>query len=117
MATRSTIWVKTDKGFRGIYCHFDGYLEGVGEKLYYHYKDLDKIDKLIDNSHMRSLDKTIEDCNFFNVDTDPEYTASNIKETEEYSEEYNYFYIDNEWFYYTDDEDSKNLKRLAPSLI
>lgn len=38
MATHSSITVKTSNGkFQTVYCHFDGYPEGVGKKLALHY--------------------------------------------------------------------------------
>lgn len=38
MSTRSAIIRKTEDGsYEGIYCHFDGYLAGVGKTLQEHY--------------------------------------------------------------------------------
>lgn len=49
MSTRSAIIIKRgEKDFAGIYCHFDGYTEGVGQMLLDHYNDVDKINDLID---------------------------------------------------------------------
>lgn len=48
MATRSTIAKENADGtITSIYCHFDGYPEGVGETLQEHYTDLAKIDQLL----------------------------------------------------------------------
>jgi len=49
MATRSAIgFVEYDGSVTGIYCHWDGYLEGVGKKLVEHYSDTSKLLDLID---------------------------------------------------------------------
>ncbi len=60
MATSSTIWIKTEKGFRGIYCHFDGYNSGVGEMLRTHYTDKSKIENLINLGSLSYLEPKFE---------------------------------------------------------
>jgi hypothetical protein len=47
MSTRSAIIAKTDTGYAGIYCHFDGYEDGVGATLLEHYTDPEKVAALI----------------------------------------------------------------------
>ena len=48
MATRSRIGIlNPDSSITSIYCHYDGYLKGVGQTLVRHYKDEDKIRALI----------------------------------------------------------------------
>jgi len=48
MSTRSRIIAKTTDGtIKSIYCHFDGYPEGVGAMLKEHYTDQGKIDTLM----------------------------------------------------------------------
>lgn len=48
MATRSNIGILNDNGtVTAIYCHWDGYRDGVGRKLYDHYKDVKKVRELI----------------------------------------------------------------------
>ena len=48
MATRSRIAIENQDGtVTSIYCHFDGYLDGVGKKLFEHY-DREKTEKLIE---------------------------------------------------------------------
>lgn len=47
MSTRSNIIAKTETGYAGIYCHFDGYEDGVGATLLRHYKKPEKVAKLI----------------------------------------------------------------------
>lgn len=48
MSTRSRIAVEyMDGSVESIYCHFDGYLDGVGRKLYFNYRCKDKVKQLI----------------------------------------------------------------------
>ena len=72
MSTRSTIGLQHEDGtVEAIYCHFDGYLEGVGATLNTHYTELSKIQELIDLGNISILrediglaqdfDKPIED--------------------------------------------------------
>src|SRR5579863_2286946 len=61
MSTRSRIIVKmTDGTIKSIYCHFDGYPEGVGATLKKHYKDQAKIEGLIALGDLSVLDESIE---------------------------------------------------------
>jgi hypothetical protein len=55
MGTRSFIAMNTHDGFRGIYCHWDGYLKHVGRLLRQHYTDPVKISDLIDHGNISSL--------------------------------------------------------------
>lgn len=48
MSTRSRIAIENQDGtVQSIYCHFDGYLEGVGKRLFNHY-DKEKLKSLIE---------------------------------------------------------------------
>ena len=48
MGTRTAIFKEQADGtYQGIYCHWDGYIEGVGAVLYEHYQDPEKIQKVI----------------------------------------------------------------------
>jgi hypothetical protein len=48
MSTRSRIAIENQDGtVTSIYCHFDGYLDGVGKKLFEHY-DREKTEKLME---------------------------------------------------------------------
>lgn len=47
MATRSTIARKVGDTIQSIYCHFDGYPEGVGYRLSTYYTTDEKIDALM----------------------------------------------------------------------
>lgn len=56
MSTRSVIAVKEKDGtITAIYCHYDGYVEGVGKTLYQHYKDPEAAHELIGLGNISSL--------------------------------------------------------------
>ena len=56
MSTRSRIAAKQEDGtYRSIYCHFDGYPEGVGDTLRTNYTDPAKVEQLIGLGDISSL--------------------------------------------------------------
>jgi len=60
MATRSRIAIENEDGsVKSIYCHFDGYLSGVGKTLFNHY-DKEKLEKLIELGDISSLENSTE---------------------------------------------------------
>jgi len=60
MATRSTIALEyADGTIHQIYCHWDGYFEGVGKTLLKHYTDPFKVRELIDLGDISSLGEVI----------------------------------------------------------
>ena len=64
MSTRSLICKQIDKNlYEAIYCHSDGYLTYNGAMLIDHYKDEEKLTKLIDLGNISSL--------YPNLDPDP----------------------------------------------
>lgn len=61
MSTRSLIGiVKKDGSIQSIYCHHDGYFEGVGKVLTEDYKDPEKVEALIELGDISSLGETLE---------------------------------------------------------
>lgn len=61
MSTRCLIGRKVDNNkVEYIYCHYDGYLEGVGETLKNHYTTEDKIDKLMALGDLSALGEVAE---------------------------------------------------------
>lgn len=61
MATRSYIAkynYQTGK-YTAIYCHFDGYPQGVGKELITHFNTPDKVDELIQGYPIRSINDGI----------------------------------------------------------
>lgn len=66
MSTRSAIILKqSDGSFAGIYCHFDGYVEGVGAELNKHYQDRAKVAELISNGDASCIGADIGSCEFY----------------------------------------------------
>jgi hypothetical protein len=61
MSTRSRIAIENESGIvNSIYCHFDGYVDGVGKTLFNHY-DKEKLQKLIELGDISSLGESTED--------------------------------------------------------
>ena len=61
MATRSRIGMEQPNGeVRSIYCHWDGYPEGVGATLQEHYVDPEKVEALIALGNISVLQPLVE---------------------------------------------------------
>jgi hypothetical protein len=61
MSTRSRIAIENESGIvNSIYCHFDGYVSGVGKTLFNHY-DKEKLQKLIELGDISSLGESTID--------------------------------------------------------
>ena len=66
MSTRSYIAKKQpDETFKAVYCHFDGYPEGVGQTLVDSFTDENKVDKLLKLGSLSYLRDDIETQNNF----------------------------------------------------
>lgn len=80
MSTRCDVY-KLDKiadkpVLKCIYCHHDGYPEGVGAMLTEHYTAEEKIDRLLAGGDTSSIEEEVEKCAFYNEwqddgETDP----------------------------------------------
>lgn len=99
MSTRSTITVKlSDEHYVGIYCHHDGYVDGVGVTLQRKYKTLKDILPIILLGDISGLDDTYEETK------KQSYALSRGEEPSIYigkeitwGEEYNYLFEDGKW--------------------
>ena len=115
MSTHATIWIKNSNDtFTGIYCHFDGYLSGVGDTLLKHYNVESAAAGLISLGAISSLGvyaerpKTAVDSNeWFTVaycrDRGEElsvYQAVDADDIHNYIEEYNYVWAFGAWYVY-----------------
>jgi len=60
MGTRSTIAIQEGDKVKAIYCHWDGYLSGVGTTLIKNYTEPNKVRDLISLGGFSSLEETIE---------------------------------------------------------
>lgn len=75
MSTRCLIGkVEKNGKIRAIYCHHDGYLDGVGQTLVDYYNDESTIDELLDLGDLSVLGET--------PDTIPEYWTSDDTEVQ-----------------------------------
>lgn len=101
MATRSTIGIQNDdNSIDLIYCHWDGYLEGVGKTLKENYNTEEKIRELLSRGNVSSLGNSIKDSFFYADQGETKQELEKIKSKEEYKmlfQEYNYLWINGEW--------------------
>jgi hypothetical protein len=65
MGTRSTIAVKHGNRIKAVYCHWDGYIDGVGATLYEHYQASPKANNLIALGNISSLQAEIGEQHAF----------------------------------------------------
>ena len=113
MATRSTIWIKEGNKRIGVYCHFDGYLQGVGQTLLDYYSKIDKVKQLISHGAISALRENIcsihphnyqspqkDTCIFYHRDRGEGliiYEAAKIGDMNDYHEEYMYMFENDQW--------------------
>ena len=65
MSTRSRIGIlRKDGSIDSIFCHFDGYLDGVGEKLISYYNDISSANKLINRGDIEALHEYADSDSF-----------------------------------------------------
>ena len=95
MATRSRIAIENQDGtVTSIYCHFDGYLDGVGKKLFEHY-DREKTEKLIELGDISVLGESTLDTIAYHRDRNEEMNfkiSKNIEDLFETNEFIDYIY-------------------------
>ena len=96
MATRSRIAIENQDGtVTSIYCHFDGYLDGVGKKLFEHY-DREKTEKLIELGDISALGESTLDTIAYHRDRNEDLnftTFPNIPDLFDYGFESGIEYI------------------------
>lgn len=104
MATRSRIGVEQSDGtIRSIYCHFDGYLDGVGQTLLDHYSDSEKLNQLLDLGDLSSLGPQLDGKTVAyardrgETDVDAQ-TSGSFEEFLKLREEYTYLFSDGRWY-------------------
>jgi len=118
MSTRSMIGVVDNAGqVSAAYCHFDGYLEGVGRTLANHWNSKEDAMRLvIVGGNMRALGDTFDSCDFF-LDNDPFDMYSSIDEfVDEMSDsdcEYLYLFVDGCWVVMSNVHDVNPLTEVA----
>jgi hypothetical protein len=86
MATRSRIAIENQDGtVDSIYCHFDGYVDGVGKTLFNHY-DQEKLEKLLELGDISSLGTSIEDTVAYCRDRGEDLHFTTFKDIEDLGE-------------------------------
>lgn len=105
MGTRSTIALERNDGtVIQVYCHWDGYLSGVGATLYGYYNTPEKLEELIEMGDISSLDLDLESTVFYHRDRGEELQCSLFENYDIFSEDgdsqsYNYLMRGGELFY------------------
>lgn len=105
MATRSAIGFWKEDGIKAVYCHFDGYLSGVGKILIENY-DRNKMEKLCEEGDISSLSEDLASTVFYCRDRNEPKNQTQAREGLSHDELRNvfrgcdYFYVlqDNRWF-------------------
>ena len=104
MATRSIIAIKTEEpAYSAIYCHWDGYPEGVGKTLKEHYSDPLKAHCLIGRGSLSALGDTIESSDFYTSKGEAlkKHYADSLEDLKQLARdmwaEYLYVYEDGKW--------------------
>lgn len=85
MATTSTIAVQhTDGTVSQIYCHFDGYLSGVGKELLAHYNTLEQAEALVAMGGASCIRETLETSEFYHRNSQEELTVEKYSSWADY---------------------------------
>jgi hypothetical protein len=131
MATRSTITLSTKDGYKSIYCHYDGYLTGVGTMLQQYYDTQEKVEALIALGSLSSLserlapaadekhtwEKPVDGVTVaYHRDRGEELSIRNyetLQELDRNSEEYNYLFENDTWYLIKSGGGSITLIKLA----
>ncbi|AMM43919.1 hypothetical protein FDG95_gp356 [Pectobacterium phage vB_PcaM_CBB] len=111
MATRSNINVKVGDVYHTIYCHFDGYPEGVGKTLVLNYNSQELAEKLVSFGDMSSIDDSCDapaghsydkpvkgHCVYYGRDRGETGTDMKVSDKPRYEEEYCYVWEGNGWY-------------------
>ena len=105
MATQSNIIAKLSNGnYTGIYCHYDGYPEGVGTKLLENYSTLEDILELFSLGDIRVLEWSLDKVEAFDVDLTPgeEYTTLDSMFYHDFDyDDYTYVFEDGKWSFFS----------------
>jgi hypothetical protein len=101
MGTRSYIGYKDSDCVKYVYCHWDGYLNGVGRELFYNYRTLDSVKKLISGGSLSFIGPTYEECCYYRDRPKNIMTVGNIEEYNDGMVSFFYLFLDDKWFWST----------------
>ncbi len=112
MSTRSNIGYqdKKTKEFHYVYCHFDGYVDGVGSDLLNGVPTYEDAKTLVDKGDMSSVGSSYASRGEDFEKIKPK-VVSKIGDT--FENEYSYVFVDNEWLVSSDGESFKSLWNLC----
>ena len=78
MATRSFIGIQNTNGsVTGVYCHHDGYLEGVGATLTAHYTTAEQVRELVALGSLSSLGEDLDVTQAYHRDRGEDLDVAN----------------------------------------
>ena len=97
MATRSAIGIKHGDVIKGIYAHWDGYVECNGIILDEHYRDSVKVNKLVSLGDLSSLGTDIGEKQDFNQPTDQDWCLFYGRDRGEQGVEFRTFQTEDEF--------------------
>jgi hypothetical protein len=96
MSTRSYITIKLDNGkYKGIYCHSDGYPDGVGQCLFNNYQEQEKVEELIALGDISYIGENIGSVCAYHRDR-----GENFKQVKPRIESFEWFTGDDQWTEY-----------------
>ncbi len=106
MSTRCLIGIQRGNKVQYSYCHHDGYPEWVGKVLVNYYNTEPKITELLSFGDMSCLEKTTDECEFYERDRGergtylhrPEVDADKYDFRCQSDADYIYLFKDNEWY-------------------
>jgi len=106
MSTRCLIGIQRGNKVQYSYCHHDGYLDWVGKVLVNYYNTEPKITELLSFGDMSCLEKTTDECEFYERDRGergaylhrPEVDADKYDFRCQSDADYIYLFKDNEWY-------------------
>jgi len=101
MGTRSYIGKAINGRVHSIYCHWDGYPEGVGSVLLQHY-DSEKVDGLLELGGISALQETVEESavKAYHEDVNVDIREDYFSNDGDYGIEYSYLLEDGVWKVY-----------------
>lgn len=114
---------KIEKPYIGIYCHWDGYTDGVGAELFEHYNDYEKVLELISGGSASAINGNKADY-YMAWDRDETWSLNRPKQFDKPQvcggcTEYAYIFKDKKWYVgLIDDNNSiKNVVELTGDVI
>lgn len=92
------VYISDDTNYIGIYCHHDGYPEGVGEVLKTNYNTYEKALELVLNGDTSSIGADLDHCGFYAEREEWKYNQPDqSKSYPTINEEYLYVFVDGNW--------------------